>query len=147
MLFHHTGKMFSRLGRSTNALRVARVDVPTTGSCRCVEFQSRTKSREALDGKMEPPLGFAPSSSRYQRDASLSRLRRHGPGGRNCTSVVPKDGWVTANCDCCSATPGKGNGGTGRICAGDLRLMRATFYMLNYRAMVGRLGNAPSSSG
>ncbi len=27
-------------------------------------------------------------------------------------------------------------GGTGRIRAGDLRLMRATFYMLNYRAMV-----------
>lgn len=104
--FHHTGEMLSRLGRSTNALRVARVNVPTTGSCRCVEFQSRTRSREALDGKMGPPLGFAPSSSRYQRDASLSRLRRHGPGGRNCTSVVPKDGWVTANCDCCSATPG-----------------------------------------
>lgn len=57
-------------------------------------------------GTMGPPLGFAPGSSRYQRDASLSRLRRHGPGGRNCTSVVPRDGWVTANCDCCSATPG-----------------------------------------
>jgi hypothetical protein len=58
----------------------------------------------------------------------------------------PVDDAFTARCNCCSATPRK-IGGSGRIRTCDLLLMRELRCMLRHRAMVGRLGNAPSSAG
>ena len=57
--------------------------------------------------KMDPARRLALRSSRYQRDASLPTLCRHGRDGRTCTFEVREDCAFTARCICCSATSRK----------------------------------------
>ncbi len=95
----------------------------------------------------EHPQGRAPCFLPYQGSPSLSTgwMQKLVETEGLAPSQSVGDGAFTARCNCCSATPR--NGGSGGIRTHDLLLMRELRSLLRHRAMVGRLGNAPSSAG
>lgn len=71
---------------------------------------------------------------------------RSGRGGRTCTSVAQLGDAFTERCSCCFATPRK-SWGLRRDSHPRPSPYEGAALLLRHRAVVGRLGNAPSSAG